>query len=127
MGTSPDSHFKSTTEHIPAWLKCLLAVEDAELSIQGLLPFVQMLATGQIHQTAGMVIVKERYQPLMQHLHDASNHHKPLFRVQTTYIVSISTIQGAVHHLPLTPPPDTSAKCILVTGRLQECLRGCGV
>jgi hypothetical protein len=106
---------------------CLLALEDAESSIQGLLYLVQTLPTGQICHTAGIVIVKERDQPLMQHLHDASNHHKPLFGVGTTYIVPISAIKGAVNHLPLTPPPDTSAKCILFTGRLQECLRGCGV
>jgi hypothetical protein len=44
---------------------CLLAVEDAESSIQGLLLLVQTLATGEICHTAGIVIVKERDQPLM--------------------------------------------------------------
>jgi len=66
MGTSPDTHFKSTARHIPAHLKCLFIIEDAESSVEGLLALVQTFATGPIHQTAGMVIVEERHQPPMQ-------------------------------------------------------------
>jgi len=107
MGTSPDSHFKSTAAGIPTPLKWLFVVEHAESSGKGLLPLVQTLATAPILQTAGMVIVEERHQPLMQPLYDADYHHRPLFGVGTTYIVPISPIQGAVHLLPLTPQPDT--------------------
>jgi hypothetical protein len=89
MGTSPDSHFKSTVGHIPTRLKCLFIVEDAESGIKGLLALVQTFATGPIHQTAGMVIFEERDQPPMQPLHDGSYHPKPLFGVGTTYIIPI--------------------------------------
>ena len=99
MGTSLDSHFKSTAGRIPTRLKCLLVIEDAESSVKGLLALVQTFATGPICQTAGMVIVEERHQPPMQPLHDGSYRRKPLFGVGTTYIVTISTIQGAVHLL----------------------------
>jgi len=37
MATSPDSHFKSTAGCIPARLKCLFVVKDAESSVKGLL------------------------------------------------------------------------------------------
>jgi len=108
MGTSPDSHFKSTAGRIPPRLKCLFVVEDAESSVEGLLALVQTFATGQIRQTAGMVIVEEMHQPPMQPLNDESYHRKPLFGVGTTYIFLISAIQGAVHLLLLTPQPDSS-------------------
>jgi len=108
MGTSPDSHFKSTAGVIPVRLKCLFIFEDAESSLKGLLALVQTLATGPICQTTGMVIVEERHPPPMQHLHDGSYCLKPLFGVGTTYIVPISAIQGAVHILPLLPQPDSS-------------------
>jgi len=108
MGTSPDSHFKSTEGCIPAWLNCLFVVEDAESSVKGLYALVQTFATGPIRQTAGMVIVEERHQPPMQPLHDGSYRCKPRFGIATTYIVPISTIQGAVHHLPLRPQRDSS-------------------
>jgi hypothetical protein len=85
----------------------LFVVEDAKSSIKWLLPLVQTFATGPIHQTAGVVIVKERYQSPMQLLHDGSYHRKPLFGLRTTYIVRIRAIQGAVHLLPLTPQPDS--------------------
>jgi hypothetical protein len=45
---------------------CRFVIEEAESSIKGLLDLVQMLATGPIRQTAGMVIVEERHQPRMQ-------------------------------------------------------------
>jgi len=108
MGTSPDSHFKSTAGRIPARLKCLSVVEDAESSVKGLLALVQTFATGPICQTAGMVIVEETHRPPMEPLHDGSYRRKPLFGVRTTYIVPLSAIQGAVHLLPLTPQPDSS-------------------
>ena len=108
MGMSLDSHFKSTAGLIPAQSKCLFVVEDAESSVKGLLALVQTFATGLIRQTAGMVIIEEKYQPLMQPLHDRCSRRKPLFGVGTTYIVPISAIQGAVHLLPLTPQPDSS-------------------
>jgi hypothetical protein len=64
-GTSSDSQFESTTGCIPALLKCGLVVEDSESSIPGLLPLVQTIQTGFIHQTTSMVIVEERDQSLM--------------------------------------------------------------
>jgi len=108
MGTSPDSHLKSTADRIPARLKCLFGVVDAESSVQGLLALVQTFATEPIRQTAGMVIVEERHQPPLQPIHDGRYHRKPRFGVGTTYIVPISRIQGAVHLLLLTPQPDSS-------------------
>jgi len=81
MGTSPNSHFKSTAGPIPVRLKCLLIAKDAELSIKGLLAMVRMIATGPISQTAGMVIVEERHQPPMQPLNDGCYSYKPLFIV----------------------------------------------
>jgi len=99
MGRSPDSHFRSTAGRIPAWLKCLFVVRNAVWSHKRLLAFVQKFATGPIHQTAGNVMVKQRHQPLMQPLHNGSYHSKPLFGVGTTYITSLSVMQGAVHTL----------------------------
>jgi len=107
MGTSPDSHFKSTAGCIAARLMCLFVVENAESSVKVLLALVQTFATGPIRQTAGIMIVKERHQPPMQPLHDGSYHRKLLFGVGTTYIVLISAIQGAVHLPPLTPQLDS--------------------
>jgi hypothetical protein len=63
MGTSADSHRKSTVGLIPTQLKCLFVVEHAESSVKGLLAWVQMFATGPICQTDGMVIVQEVEQP----------------------------------------------------------------
>jgi hypothetical protein len=82
MGTSPDSHFKLTAGCIPARLKCLFVVEDAEWSVKRLLALVQTFATGPIRQTGGMVIVEGRHQPPMQPLHDGSYSRKHLFRCQ---------------------------------------------
>jgi len=107
MGTSPDSHLRSTAGRILARLKCPFFVEDAQSSIKGLVALVQTFATGPIRQTAGMAILEERHQPAMQALHDGRYHRKPHFSVRTTYIVLISAIQGAVHLLPLTPQPDS--------------------
>jgi hypothetical protein len=108
MGMSPDSQFKLTAERIPARLKCLFVTKDAESSIKGLLALVQTFTTGPIRQTAGMLIVEERHQPLMPPLHNGSYCHQPLFGSGTTYIIPISTIQEAVHLLLLTPQPDSS-------------------
>jgi hypothetical protein len=105
MGIGPDGHFKSTAVRIPTRLKCVFVVEDAESTIKELLAFVQTFATVPIFQTAGMVIVAERHQPPMQPLHDGSYRRKPLCSIATTYIVPISAIQAAVHHLLLTPQP----------------------
>jgi hypothetical protein len=80
----------------------------AELSSKRLLALVQTFATGPIRHTAGMVSIEEWYQPPMQPLQDGSYRCKPLFSVGTTYIVPISTIQGAVHLLLLTPQRDSS-------------------
>jgi hypothetical protein len=108
MGTSLDSHFKSTAGRIPTWLKCLFIVKDARSKVKWLLALVRMFATGLRRQTAGMEIVEERYQPRMQPLHDGSYRRKQLFGTRTTYIVPICAIQGAVHLLPQTPQPDSS-------------------
>jgi len=107
MGTSPDSHFRSTAGCIPTWLKCPFLVENAELIIKGPLALGQTFPTGPIHQTAGIVIVDGRHQPRMQPLHDGSYCCKPLCRIGTTYIILISVIQGAVHLVPLKPRPDS--------------------
>jgi len=103
IGTSLDSHFKSTAGRIPAWLMCLFFVEEAELSIKALVAFIQMFATWPICQTAGMAIVDERHQPAMRHLHNGSYCGKPHFGVGTTDIVPICGIYRAVHLLPLMP------------------------
>jgi len=58
MGTSPDSHIKSTAECYPAELNCLLVVEDAKFNVEGHLALVQTFATGPTCQTVGMVIVQ---------------------------------------------------------------------
>jgi len=108
MGTSPDSHFKSTAGLIPARLKSLFAVEDAEQSVQGLLGLGRTFATGPIPQIAGAVIVKERHQPPMQPFHDGTYRRMLLFGVGTTHLLPLSAIQGAIHLLPLTPLPDHS-------------------
>jgi len=108
MGISPDSHWKLTAGCIPARLKCIFVVKDAESSIKGLLALVQTFATWPILQTAGMVIVEERHQPAMQSMRDESCRHEPFFGVQSTYIVPISVVQAAVNLLPLTLQPHSS-------------------
>jgi len=112
MGTSPDSHLESTAGWIPAQLKCVFVIEDAELSVKVLLALVQTFATGPIHQTAGVVIVEERHQRLMQPFHSGSYRRKPLARIGTTYIDPINAFLGAVHLLPLTLQPDSSRGCL---------------
>ena len=107
MGRSPDSNYKTTTVCNPPWLKCLFVAVDARSSVNRLPALVQTIATGPICQTAGMVIVMVRHQPLMQPLHNGSYHQKSIFGVRTTYIVPISAIHGAVHHLPVMPQPDS--------------------
>ena len=92
MGMSSYRHFKSTAEGISALLKCLFGIEDAELSINGLLTLVQTFAAGLICQTTGILIVEERDQPLMESLHNESYCRKPLFGIEMTYIVPINTI-----------------------------------
>jgi hypothetical protein len=108
LGTSPDSHFKSTARRIPARSKCLFVVEDAKSIVKGRLALVQTFPTGPIRQTAGMVIVEEMHQPLMQPLHDGSYLHKPLIGIGTTYMVPIWAIPATVHLLLLTLQPDSS-------------------
>ena len=107
MVTSSESHFKSTTGRIPTCLKCLFVVKDAKSRVKGLFTLVQTFATWLICLTAGIVIVEERHQPPMQSLHDGSYHCRPLFSIWTTYIIPISSIQGALHVLPLFPQPDS--------------------
>jgi hypothetical protein len=92
MGTSPDSHFKSTAGYIPTWSKCHFVAKDAESSVKWLVALLQMCATGLTRQTAGMVIAKKRHQPPMQPWHDESYHGKPHFSVGTAYIIPISVI-----------------------------------
>jgi len=105
---SPDCNLKLTAGRISAWMKSLFITDEAQLSVKRLPALVQTLATGPICKTAGIVIVEEMNQLLMQPLHNASNHHEPHFSVGTTYTVPIGIIQGAVHLLPLTPLPDSS-------------------
>ena len=107
MGTSPDSHFKSTAGCIPACLKCLFVFEDAESHVKGLLPMIHSIVKGLIRQTAGMVIVKERHQPTMQSLHNGSYCGRHHIGVRTSYIDLMSVIHGAVHPLPLTLRSDS--------------------
>jgi len=108
MGMTLDSLCKSTAGCIPAGLKSLFVVEDAESSVKGFRALVQMFATRSICQTAGMVIVKERLQHLMQPLHNGRYRCKRVFGVGATYIVPISAIEADVHHFPLTPQPDST-------------------
>ena len=108
VGTSPDSHLRSTARGIPAWSKCLFVVQDAQSSVEGLIAVVQTFATGLIHQTAGMVIVEARHEPPMQPVHDGSCRGEPLLAVGTTHIDPLSAIQWAVHLLQLRPQPDSS-------------------
>jgi len=84
MGTSPNSHFKSTAVHITVWSKWLFVIDDAKLSVQGLPAMIETFAPWRIHLTAGMVMVEGRHQPPMQRLNDGSNQRKPLFGVRTT-------------------------------------------
>jgi len=106
MGSSPNSHFKSTAGPILTGLKSLLIVEDAEWSITGSVALVQTFATGPIRQTAGVVIVEDRHQPPMQPLSNGTYCHMPPFGVGMKYIVPICAMLGAVHLLHLTPQPD---------------------
>jgi len=108
MATCSDSQFKATAGRIPTRLKSYFIVEAAESGVKGLLALVQTIATGPISSSAGMVIVEQRHQPLMQYLHKESHHGKPLPSVGTPYIISLSTIESAVHLLPLTPQPEST-------------------
>jgi hypothetical protein len=81
IGTSLDSHFKSTAKIIPTQLKWLFVIEAVQSKVKGLLALVQMFATGPIRQAAGMVIVEERHQPPNQPFCDGSYSRKLLFRV----------------------------------------------
>ena len=108
MGMSPDSCCKSTAGCIPALLKCLFVIKDAESSVKGLRALVLTCATGLLGQTAGMAIVEERHQPPMEPFHNGSYHLEPLFALGTTYIVPICAIKGAVHLLRWTLQPESS-------------------
>ena len=107
MGMRPGSHFKSNAGRIPTQLQCLCVDVNAKSSVNGLLALVQMIATGPIHQTAGLVMAEENHQPPMQPLHHGSYRPNTLIGVQTTHIAPISKMPGAVHLLPLTPQPDS--------------------
>ena len=85
-----------------------LPVEDGDSSIEGLLTSVQTFEPWPILQDAGMVIVKERHPSQMRPLHDWSYWRKPLLSGRITSIVPIRAIQDAVHHLLLTPQPDST-------------------
>jgi hypothetical protein len=98
----------TTVGCVPAWFKRHFVVEDGESSINGLLALLQTFVTGTICQTAGMVILEERHQPLMQPLYKGSYCSTHLFGIRTTYIVPTRAIHGAVHVLLLTPLPDNS-------------------
>jgi hypothetical protein len=108
MGTSPDSQFELTAEHIPTRVKCRSIIEHAESKDKRLLAFVQMFATGQIPQSAGIVIVKARHHPPMQPLHNGSYCCMPRFGVGITFFVPISITSRALHLLPQMQQPDSS-------------------
>jgi hypothetical protein len=108
MGMGLDNHIVSMGRPYPTRLKCLFVIEDADLSVRGLIAFVQPLATRPILQTAGMVIVDERHQPQTQPFQDGSYCHTPLFSVGTTYIIPQSVLQGGVNVLPLILQSDSS-------------------
>jgi len=107
MGTSLDCHIKSTARSISTWLKCLSVVKDAEPSFKWLLTFFQTFATEPIRPTSERVIVLQRHQPSRKPCHDWSYCGQPASSILITHIVRISTIEGAVHLLPLTPQPDS--------------------
>jgi hypothetical protein len=73
---------------------------------------VQTFRTGPIHQTTGMEIVKEGHHALMQPLHNGSDCSKPLFGIETTYIIPMNVING-VAHLPPLPLQSDSTRCYL--------------
>jgi len=107
MGTSLDSQFRSTARQIPVWLKCLLVLMDAELSVTGHLASVQTFGIAVTHQTAGMVNAEKRDQHPIDCLPDGHSHCKPLLVVGTTFIVLTRAKQGAVHLVLLTPQLDS--------------------
>ena len=95
--------FKLTTGCIPARLKCLFVIEDAKWSVTGPLALVQMLPTGPIYRTAGMVIVEEMHEPPMQPLHDTSAMGSPLAAVMIhEWIVACTCVDHRAIHLQNT-------------------------
>jgi len=72
LGMSVDCEGKLTAEHNPTPMRCHFVIEDAELSVHGVLVLVQTFETGPIYETTGMFIIKERHQPPMQHLHNVT-------------------------------------------------------
>lgn len=105
MGTCPESRCKSSVGCIPPCSKGLFTVRDAESSVKRLGAFIQTFATGLMDQTAGIAIVQDTHHPLMQPSHDGLSHFKHRFGVSTSYIIPLSTIQGAVHLHRLTSQP----------------------
>lgn len=84
IGTSLDSLCNASAEYSSVRFRSLLVAEDAELSLIGLIAMVRLFATGPIHQTAGMVIVEEKHQSLMEPSHDENSDHKHRFSIGTT-------------------------------------------
>jgi hypothetical protein len=70
--------------------------------------WAQTLPTELLCQTDGMVTDEEWHHSTMQLLLNGTYCRQPLDVIWTTYIIPISTIQGVVHHLPLTPQSDTT-------------------
>jgi len=119
MGTTPDSHFKSTAGQIPVQLKCQFVVEDAESNVTGLLAFLQTFATGPIRHTSSMVNGKERDRPAKQLSRNGSYCSKPGFSIGTTYMIPITAIQEAFLLLLLTPQPHSSQLYLSTTIHLN--------
>jgi hypothetical protein len=63
---------------------------------------VLIVPTGTGCQAAGMVIMKERCQPLTQYLHVAENHHMLCFVARTASIMPVCAIQSVLHLVLLT-------------------------
>jgi len=97
----------STAGGVLVWLNWPLLVENTKLIIIWHLALVQTFLARLIRQAGGMVIAQERQQVPMETLYNAPYHCEPGFSVGTTYIISISTIRGVVHLLPLMVQTDS--------------------
>ena len=105
MGNSPKSHSVLNAGCSPSRLKCVSVMNDPVLCTKGLPALVQLFPTWPIHQTAGMVMVKDRHHSPMLHLHGKCYIRKPPFGVETACIILIGAIKGAVYLLTLMLQP----------------------
>lgn len=72
---------------VPANLKCLFIIEDAEITPTALHALDLMCATGLFPHNTGMVTVEVRCQPSMQHSNGGSYYHQLCFCLEVRYIL----------------------------------------